>query len=59
MKENELRNGTIDAIWNGYSPTAERAQKVAFSRQYLQNAQILVTKKQITLTRQLRCKEKS
>lgn len=45
MKENELRNGTIDAIWNGYSPTAERAQKVAFSRRYLQNSQILVTKK--------------
>lgn len=45
MKETELKNGTIDLIWNGYSATPERAQKVAFSRPYLLNHQVLVTKK--------------
>ncbi|QLL69624.1 amino acid ABC transporter substrate-binding protein [Lactobacillus sp. 3B(2020)] len=45
MKETELRNGTIDLLWNGYSVTPERAKKVAFSRPYLQNQQVLVTKK--------------
>ena len=45
MKETELRNGTIDLLWNGYSVTPERAKKVAFSRSYLQNQQVLVTKK--------------
>lgn len=45
MKETELRNGTIDLIWNGYTVTASRAKKIAFSRPYLQNQQILVTKK--------------
>lgn len=45
MKETELKNGTIDLIWNGYSATPERAKKVAFSRPYLLNHQVLVTKK--------------
>ena len=29
MKETELKNGTIDLIWNGYSMTPERAKQVA------------------------------
>lgn len=45
MKETELKNGTIDLLWNGYSVTPQRAKKVAFSRIYLRNAQVLVTKK--------------
>ena len=45
MKETELRNGTIDVIWNGYTKTKARAKKVAFSRPYLENDQILVTRK--------------
>lgn len=45
MKETELKNGTIDLLWNGYSVNAARKKKVAFSRYYLQNRQILVTKK--------------
>ena len=45
MKETELQNGTIDAIWNGYSETEERRQKVAFTIPYMQNTQILVVKK--------------
>ena len=45
MKETELQNGTIDAIWNGYSATDERREKVAFTIPYMQNTQILVVKK--------------
>ena len=45
MKETELQNGTIDAIWNGYSATDDRRQKVAFTIPYMQNTQILVVKK--------------
>lgn len=45
MKETELQNGTIDAIWNGYSETEERREKVAFTIPYMQNTQILVVKK--------------
>ena len=45
MKETELKNGTIDAIWNGYSATDERREKVAFTIPYMQNTQILVVKK--------------
>ena len=44
MKETELRNGTIDLIWNGYTMTPAREGKVLFSRPYQQNQQILVTK---------------
>lgn len=45
MKETELRNGTIDLIWNGYTMTAARQKKILFSRAYQKNQQILVTKK--------------
>lgn len=42
MKETELNAGNIDFIWNGYSITAERQEKVAFSKPYLENSQIIV-----------------
>ena len=45
MKETELQNGTIDVIWNGYSATDERREKVAFSIPYMENQQVLVAKK--------------
>ncbi|KRL04206.1 amino acid ABC transporter substrate-binding protein [Liquorilactobacillus oeni] len=45
MKETELRNKTIDLIWNGYTKTSAREKNVAFSKTYLKNEQILVTKK--------------
>lgn len=45
MKETELQNGTIDAIWNGYSATDERREKVAFSIPYMENQQVLRRKK--------------
>ncbi|UQS82698.1 amino acid ABC transporter substrate-binding protein [Bombilactobacillus folatiphilus] len=45
MKETELRNGTIDLIWNGYTKTPQRAQKVAFSQPYLKDSQVVVVKR--------------
>lgn len=45
MKETELNNGTIDLIWNGYTQTEERSEKVNFSLPYMANEQVLVTKK--------------
>lgn len=42
MKENELNNGTIDLIWNGYNITDERKEKVAFSEPYINSRQQLV-----------------
>lgn len=45
MKETELQNGTIDAIWNGYTATDERKEKVSFTIPYMENQQVLVSKK--------------
>ena len=45
MKETELTNGTIDLIWNGYSATDERMEKVQFTIPYMKNEQVLVSKK--------------
>ena len=43
MKETELNNGNIDFIWNGYSITEERKEKVSFSTPYLNNRQVIIT----------------
>lgn len=43
MKETELNNGNIDFIWNGYSVTEERKEKVEFSTPYLNNRQVIIT----------------
>lgn len=45
MKETELKNGTIDLIWNGYSMTDERKKELAFTEPYMINQQVVVTKK--------------
>ncbi|MGX9136019.1 amino acid ABC transporter substrate-binding protein [Rummeliibacillus sp. JY-2-4R] len=42
-KESELSSGRIDLIWNGYTITDERKQKVNFTKPYLKNAQVVVT----------------
>ncbi|MEK4284499.1 MULTISPECIES: amino acid ABC transporter substrate-binding protein [Ureibacillus] len=42
-KESELSSGRIDLIWNGYTITDERKQKVLFTKPYLENAQVVVT----------------
>lgn len=43
MKETELENKNIDMLWNGYSITKEREEKVLFSTPYLSNKQIIIT----------------
>ena len=43
-KEMELSSGNIDAIWNGYTITAERIEKVQFTKPYLSNEQLLTVK---------------
>ena len=43
MKESELNSGNIDFIWNGYTITEERKEKVDFSEAYLNNKQAIVT----------------
>lgn len=43
MKETELNAGNIDFIWNGYTVTDARKEKVNFSTTYLENSQIIVT----------------
>ncbi|SHJ98844.1 amino acid ABC transporter substrate-binding protein, PAAT family (TC 3.A.1.3.-) [Clostridium cavendishii DSM 21758] len=45
MKETELNNKNIDLIWNGYSITDERKEKVTFTNPYLDNKQIIITLK--------------
>lgn len=45
MNVTELRNTTIDLIWNGFSITPEREKVVNFSTPYLSNDQELVTLK--------------
>jgi polar amino acid transport system substrate-binding protein len=50
MKENELNNQTIDLIWNGYTVNDERVKKVAFSKPYMKNMQVLVTMKSADIT---------
>ncbi|GEK91563.1 amino acid ABC transporter substrate-binding protein [Alkalibacterium kapii] len=43
LKETELNAGNIDMIWNGYTITEERSEKVDFSTPYLKNSQMIVT----------------
>lgn len=42
LKETELDAGNIDMIWNGYTITDERMEKVDFSIPYMNNSQIIV-----------------
>ncbi|WP_040206405.1 amino acid ABC transporter substrate-binding protein [Neobacillus jeddahensis] len=50
-KESELSSGRIDLIWNGYTITDERKNKVLFTKPYLRNAQVVVTRKDSKLTK--------
>ena len=43
MKETELTSKKIDLIWNGYTITDERKEKVLFSNPYIANRQIVIT----------------
>ncbi|WP_404822644.1 amino acid ABC transporter substrate-binding protein [Paenibacillus gallinarum] len=42
-KESELNSGRIDLIWNGYTITEDRKDKVLFTKPYLTNSQVVVT----------------
>lgn len=42
-KETELASDRIDLIWNGYTITDERKEKVDFTKPYLENAQVVAT----------------
>lgn len=44
-KEVELASSRIDLIWNGYTITDERKEKVLFTEPYLENAQVVMTLK--------------
>jgi len=50
-KESELSSGRIDLIWNGYTITDDRKKKVLFTKPYLKNAQVVVTRKDSNLTK--------
>lgn len=50
-KEAELSSGRIDLIWNGYTITDERKEKVLFTKPYLKNAQVVVTLADSELTK--------
>lgn len=43
MKETELNTGNIDIIWNGYTLTEERKQKVSYTDPYMKNKQLIIT----------------
>lgn len=43
MKEQELIQGNVDLIWNGYTITDARKEQVAFTNPYLDNKQVVVT----------------
>lgn len=44
-KEMELNNKNIDMIWNGLTITDERKEKMAFTKPYIENVQIIVVEK--------------
>lgn len=58
LKETELNNGNIDLIWNGYTATDERREKVLFTHSYMANEQVLVTKKSSDIARVADMKDK-
>ncbi|MGI6152749.1 MAG: amino acid ABC transporter substrate-binding protein [Christensenellaceae bacterium] len=43
-KELELDSGNIDVIWNGYTITDERKEKVLMSEPYMENMQVILVK---------------
>lgn len=43
LKESELNSGNIDMIFNGYTITDARKEKVNFSTPYMDNTQIIIT----------------
>lgn len=50
-KETELSSGRIDLIWNGYTITDERKEKVLFTKPYLKNSQVVVVAANSSITK--------
>ncbi|MET3208206.1 UNVERIFIED_CONTAM: polar amino acid transport system substrate-binding protein [Paenibacillus sp. PvR008] len=50
-KESELNSGRIDLIWNGYTITDERKEKVLFTKPYLKNSQVIALPAKSNLTK--------
>ncbi|WP_379132202.1 amino acid ABC transporter substrate-binding protein [Paenibacillus sp. sgz500958] len=50
-KESELNSGRIDMIWNGYTITDERKEKVLFTKPYLENSQVVMVPADSALTK--------
>lgn len=55
-KYTDLNSGTIDCVWNGFTCNAadsddgiQRSQKVDFSYKYMENRQVIVVKKGVTI----------
>lgn len=44
-KEQELNTGKIDCIWSGFTMSEERVNAMAFTKPYLDNAQVAVVRK--------------
>lgn len=44
-KEQELNTGKIDCIWSGFTMSEERVNSMAFTKPYLDNAQVAVVRK--------------
>lgn len=58
LKETELEAGNIDLIWNGYSITDERKEKVLFSDAYMENKQLIITRKDTSINTKADLKDK-
>ena len=43
-KEAALKSKQVDMLWNGLTITDERSQQIAFSKPYMNNAQLLVVR---------------
>lgn len=59
LKESELENGNVDLLWNGYSITEKRKEKVLFSDAYMDNSQLIITRKDTGIKEKADLKGKS
>ncbi|MCM3785130.1 amino acid ABC transporter substrate-binding protein [Neobacillus mesonae] len=50
-KESELSSGRIDLIWNGYTITDDRKEKVLFTKPYMANSQVAIVLADSPLTK--------
>ncbi len=58
LKETELNSNNIDMIWNGYSITEERKEKVLFSDSYMKNRVLILVSKDSGISKKADLKDK-